>query len=364
MPKAALLTEPESPVELREFPAPDPEPGGVVVETIYSEICGTDVHLRHGRLDGVPYPIIPGHVSVGRVLRTGGDVTDVDGTPVEPGSLVTFYDVSETCHDCWYCLVKQQPNRCPSRKVYGITYSADDGLLGGWSEQLYLKPSAHPLVLPDSVTPEQFIAAGCGLPTAIHALDRAELEVADQVVVQGAGPVGIATAVLALRSCCAGVYVVDKNEQRLEAARQIGVDGAVLHRDDGEHLRHIRRDLQGPGADVTIEATGAPPAIREGITLTRDGGRYVVAGHYTDNGEISLNPHTDINRKHLDIRGVWGSDFRHFYRALQILETFGDGVTDGGWEQLITDRFSLDELDEGLDVVESGDCNKVIVEPN
>ena len=65
--RAAVMTRPRAPIEIREFPKPELEPGAILLETILSEVCGTDVHLHQGHLAGVPYPIIPGHVSVGRV---------------------------------------------------------------------------------------------------------------------------------------------------------------------------------------------------------------------------------------------------------------------------------------------------------
>src|SRR6266849_2413833 len=103
--RAAVMTGPGKPVEVRSFPDPPLEPGAVLLETVASEVCGTDVHLHHGRLSGVPYPIIPGHVSVGRVLETGGPLLDADGTKVAPGRIVTFFDVFGTCGACWSCLV-------------------------------------------------------------------------------------------------------------------------------------------------------------------------------------------------------------------------------------------------------------------
>ena len=82
---AVVMPGPGRPLEERRFPAPRPEPGGAVLETVASEVCGTDVHLHHGRLAGVPYPIIPGHVNCGRVLETNGPLLDVEGRRVEAG---------------------------------------------------------------------------------------------------------------------------------------------------------------------------------------------------------------------------------------------------------------------------------------
>src|SRR3954470_18349379 len=133
---AVTFPAPHDPVALREFAAPDIERGGAVLHTLFSEVCGTDVHLHHGRLSGVPYPIIPGHVSVGRVAETNGPLADVEGRPIEVGDVVTFYDVYGVCGACWHCLVARSATRCPHRRVYGITAPASDGLLGGWSEAI------------------------------------------------------------------------------------------------------------------------------------------------------------------------------------------------------------------------------------
>src|SRR6266436_8582192 len=137
--QAVVMSAPGRPVEMRRFPEPRPGPGGAVLATLASEVCGTDVHLHHGRLAGVPYPIIPGHVSCGRVLETGGALADVEGRAVTPGQLVTFYDVFGTCGACWHCLVARAATRCPHRRVYGITTSASEGVLGGWADQIELR---------------------------------------------------------------------------------------------------------------------------------------------------------------------------------------------------------------------------------
>ena len=173
MPRAAVMPGPRKPIEIRDFPSPNLERGAVLLETVASEVCGTDVHIHHGQLAGVPFPIIPGHVSVGRIAAANGVRSDALDMPLAEGDLVTFYDVHETCGQCYYCLVAKQPNRCPSRRVYGITYSADDGLLGGWSEVIYLKPGVKILKLPEGLTADEVIGGGCGLFTGFAWAPRA-----------------------------------------------------------------------------------------------------------------------------------------------------------------------------------------------
>ena len=144
------------------------------LRTVFSEVCGTDVHLHHGRLGGVPYPLIPGHVNVGEIVDFQRPTGGSGWPPLREGQIVTFLDVHETCGQCWFCTVAKASTRCPHRRVYGITYSAQEGLLGGWAQMIYLKPGVKVLPLPDSVPPERFIGAGCGLPTAVHAIERAD----------------------------------------------------------------------------------------------------------------------------------------------------------------------------------------------
>ena len=187
----------------------------------------------------------------------------MDGQPLRKGQVVTFLDVHETCGHCWYCTVAKTTTRCPHRKVYGITYSANEGLLGGWSELIYLKPGVKVLPLPDSVPPERFIGAGCGLPTAMHALERAEIMLGDSVVVQGSGPVGLSAAILAQLSGATQVIVVGGPAARLTEASRIGADTVIDIEATSPEERAARvLDLtRGRGADVTIEASGNPHAV-------------------------------------------------------------------------------------------------------
>ncbi len=362
MVRAAVMPAPGLPVEVREFAPPEPEPGAVVLQTLAAEVCGTDVHLWHGRLAGVPYPLIPGHVSVGRVEATGGRVTDTEGRPVVPGQVVTFLDVHGTCHRCRYCTVLKASTRCPHRKVYGITYGAEDGLLGGWSERIYLKPGVLILPLTEGVTPEQWIGGGCGLPTAVHAVELAQIRLGDRVLIQGSGPVGLSACALALLSGAGWVGVIGAPALRLEAARRFGADFAldVTQTTPDERLRAVKEATGGYGPDVVIEASGNPQAVREGCELVRDAGRYVVVGQYTDNGEVSLNPHLHINKKHLELRGCWGSDFSHLWRAMEVLRRFGRRID---WSTLITHRYALDQAGQALHDVQNLQVVKAVILP-
>ncbi|HZT41820.1 MAG TPA: zinc-binding dehydrogenase [Chthonomonadaceae bacterium] len=362
--RAAILPAPGQAPEVRSYPVPDSELGGVLLRTIASEVCGTDVHLQHGRLAGVPYPLIPGHVSVGEVERVQGDVQDVEGAQIQVGDVVTFLDVYGTCNACWYCLVAKASTRCPHRRVYGITLGAEDppGLAGGWAERIYLRPGTRLVRLPNGVTPDQWIGGGCGLPTAVHAIELAQIRLGDRVLIQGSGPVGLSAAALARLSGAGWVGVLGAPAARLKAAEAMCADWTmdVLETSPPVRAAAVKSATGGRGPDIVIEASGNPQAVLEGCEIVRDAGRYIIVGQYTDNGDVALNPHTHINRKHLEIRGCWGSDFSHVYRAMQILQRFGRQVD---WSALISHRYGLEEVGRALADVEARRVVKAVIEP-
>ena len=95
--------------------------------------------------------------------------------------------------------------------------------------------------------------------------------------------------------------------------------------------------------------------------MVRDGGRVIVCGHYTDNGAVEIHPHFQINRKHVEIRGVWGTDYSHFHRAVDIAARHGDSVP---WRDMVSRTFRLAEAGEALAAVESRSALKALIRPN
>ena len=360
---AAVMVAPHRPIEIREFPRPDLAPGAALLRTISSEVCGTDVHLWHGRLSGVPYPIIPGHVSIGTLEAMRGSLTGLDGAVLREGDRVAFFDVHRTCGRCRACIVHRTPTRCPSRRVYGITDAASEGLLGGWSQAIYLEPGVSIARLPDAVSVEAYIGGGCGLLTSVHILDRAAIEPGQSVLVQGTGAVGLSAIALARIAGAGRVFAIGAPSDRLDLARRMGADDVfdLMETSIDERRERVRAATYGEGVDIAIEAAGSARALEEGLTLVRDGGRYVVAGHYTDVGDSRINGHRDINRKHLEIRGCWGSEARHLLRALSLLEQHAARVP---WHAIGGRTYGLHQLNEALADAEAMTIPKALVRPN
>lgn len=361
--KAAVMKQPNTEVVLEEFPYPEMEEGSVVLRTIFSEVCGTDVHLMHGKLAEVPYPIIPGHINVGTIEKINGTVRNIDGKPFGVGEVVTFFDVNETCNSCWFCLVAKTATRCPNRKVYGITYSSEDGLLGGWSQAIYLKPGVRIVPLGDRLAPETFMGGGCGLVTSFHAVERSGVKLGDTVAIQGTGPVGLSAVGWARLAGAHRIIAVGAPQLRLDMALKMGADEVVniekLNAE--ERVAKVLELTGGYGPDVAIECSGNPSAVQEGMKITRDGGTYLIVGQYTDSGSIAVNPHLDINKKHLTILGCWGFEYNHFYKAVKMLNIYQD---DFPWKDFITKKYALNEINSALTDVEHLKVIKAVVEPN
>jgi L-iditol 2-dehydrogenase len=224
-----------------------------------------------------------------------------------------------------------------------------------------MKPGVKMIRLPPNLSPEAFIGGGCGLVTALHAIDRAKIRLGQSVAVLGAGPVGQSIAAFAMLSGAGDVVVIGAPDDRLVYARRMGATATLpLAMSHEERLSSVRERTGGRGVDVVIEAAGAPEAVSQALDLVRDGGRVVIAGHYTDNGPVSVHPHHQINRKHVEIRGCWGSDYSHFHRAVQLVAQFGDRVP---WRDMVSHRYDLAHAGDALRAVEAREVVKALIVP-
>jgi threonine dehydrogenase-like Zn-dependent dehydrogenase len=349
---------------MREFPLPDSiEPTGALVRVEMAGVCGTDVHLWKGQLT-IPRPNILGHETVGRIDRCG-EVLKQDwlGNALKPGDRVTWSS-SLACGHCFYCREKRQPTRCLNRKAYGISYNCEEPphCSGGYAEFIYLRPGSAIFKLDEAVAIERVIGAGCALVTAIHGLERMGIGWGDAVVIQGAGPVGLASLAVALDHGASRVVMIGGPEERLKTARRFGASDTINIenvRTPQERIQRVRDLTRGFGADAVIECVGSPEVVPEALQMCRDGARFLVLGHYGDAGEVSINPHL-ITRKQLQLFGSWGSEQRHMAQALQFLRNKGDRFP---FEELVTHRFPLDRVMEAIDTTANWRSTKSVVVP-
>ncbi len=362
--QAAVLDQFKAPLVVREFPLPEKvEPGAALVRTVMAGICGTDVHLWKGELP-IKLPVILGHETVGRIVELGAGLEhDWTGQPLNVGDRVTW-NSTVSCGQCYYCAVKRQPTRCPQRRAYGIGYRCDEAphFLGGYAEFHYLRPRATIFKLPDDLPTESVIGAGCALITAIHGVERTGIEWQDTVVVQGAGPVGIAALAVAKSAGASRVILIGGPKARLETARRFGADEVIdldQVREPAARLDTVRQLTDGYGADVVMECVGHPSAIGEGMEMCRDGGKYLVLGHYCDAGPVLWNPHV-ITRKQLQVFGSWSSEPRHLKEAIDFLRVNQERFP---FAQMVSHRFTLAQANEALQTTARWEALKSVIVP-
>lgn len=361
---AAVMSAFNQPIEVKPLPIPENlVPGDVLVRVTMAGVCGTDVHLHKGQLN-VPLPLIMGHETIGEVAATGGEVSDWLGNTLKIGDRVSW-TVGMPCGTCRYCRFHRLPSRCMNRKAYGVNTPCDcpPHLLGGYAQHHHLRAGTAIFKLPPDLASESLIGAGCALVTMIHAYEKMPIRWAESCVIQGAGPVGLAALAIASDAGARPIIVIGGPKDRLDRCKRFGAD-VLINIDevkDADKRRGIVLEhTNGLGADVVIECVGIPAAVQEGWPLARDGGRYMVLGQYCDAGPVSLNPHL-ITKKELEVYGSYGSEPHHWARAIEFLRARKDRYP---FHELITHRFSLEQVNEALEAVASWRTGKAVICPN
>jgi threonine dehydrogenase-like Zn-dependent dehydrogenase len=360
---AVVLSEFNAPLKIESTAVPEPGPGAVVARVDLAGVCGTDVHLHHGHLP-IPLPIVLGHEGVGRIWHLGPGVhTDFSGNPLREGDAIAWSS-NIPCGNCYWCVIAGERTLCETRKVYGVNQRFDEfpRLSGAWSEAIYLQPGSAIFRLPDDLPAEHVIALGCAGPTAVHGvIDVAGIAVGDTVVVQGSGPVGMASAMYAHLAGASRVILVGGPSGRLLLAREIGVGDVHIDifeiPEAEERVRLVLDATPGRrGADVVLECAGVPAAVVEGWEMTRRGGTFLALGQYTDRGAVPLNPHL-ITRKQLRIVGSWGFAEKHYLGHIEALPRLSARFD---LPRLIT-RYRPEDADKALADMASGRVMKPVL---
>lgn len=360
--RVALLREirppQERPLTIEEVPIPPLADGAVLARMVMAGVCGTDVHILHGKV-AVKTPTILGHENVARVEAIGGaePIYDITGKPVREGDLITW--LPKSCMRCYNCTILGDPAKCERRIGYGGWLPADRHpyLVGGFAEYVWLLPDSDIVVIPPDVPPEA-VVLGDALRIMVHGLERiGGLEYGDTVVIQGCGAVGIMGLLLARDAGAGRVIVIGAPAARLALAREFGADEVIdiTEMPAPDRIRRVLDLTDGRGADVVFECAGVPAAVAEGLEMVRINGRYLIAGHYGDAGTVPLNPHV-INRKQITITGAWSAANKHFLRALSLLRK-------APVARLVTHRFDLDQVNEALIAAERQETLKAVIVP-
>lgn len=324
---------------------PVPGPGEALLRVEAVGICASDLKCYHGaakfwgdehRPAWADREVIPGHEFVGIVEQADHEAQERWG--IAPGDRV----VSEQIVPCWECRYCRRGAYwlCRVHDIYGFKQITQ----GAMSPYMVLPRRALVHKISASVPPAHaaFVEP---LACSMHAVERAELTLADVVVVAGCGPIGLGVVAAAHMKSPAVVVALDVSAQRLELARMCGADMTI---DISTHdpIGAVSELTDGYGADVYLEASGHPSAVEQGLRLLRKQGRYVEYGVFGSNVSVDWSIISDD--KELDVRGAHLGP--HCWPAAIRLIESGALPMDG----ICTHQLPLRDFELGLRLVEEG----------
>lgn len=321
---------------LCEVPVPEAVPGEVVIRVQAAAVCASDIHIHHDEFP-CALPVVLGHEFTGIVSEIGKGVTNV-----QPGDAVVAENNPDACGICPACR-DGLPNICPGKRAIGFKRD------GCFAEYVRM-PAALLHKVPNGVSPEA--AALCEpLAVAVHAVeDRCGICEGDTVVVLGPGAIGLLEAQVARAEGAARVIVAGTDadvDLRLAMASGLGFEVCNVQREDIE--TRVLDLTEGYGADVVVEAAGAPPAIASAAQLVRRGGRLCVSG-ITGRDTIGV-PWDTLVSKAVTVAFAYSSRPRNWKRGLRYLAE-RKVVT----EPLVSHRFKLDEWRDAFELMENAEC--------
>ena len=340
---------------LEEVPVPSIGPGEVLVRVLASGICASDVKTFLGaRVWGsaeiAPYievPVTPGHEFVGQVVALG------EGAGEKYGLEIGDHAVSEQIVPCWRCRFcrRGQYWMCQQHDIYGFKRGRAEG---SWAQYMRFPANAINHRVPAEIPVEQ-AALIEPLACAIHAVERGEIQLGQVVVIAGMGPIGLCMLQVARLKGPGLLIALDMKAHRLELAKRLGADLA-LDVSQGDAVQRVLDLTEGYGCDVYIEATGAGPAVAQGLQMLRRLGTFVEFSVHA--GPVAVDWSIIGDVKELNIHGAHLGP----YCYPLAIEYLRKGVVDGA--ALVSHRLPLERFAEGLEIAHRGDESvKVVLVP-
>ena len=338
--KALVKAKPEAGIWMEQVPAPEPDHNDVLIKVKKTAICGTDMHIYNWDAwarQTIPVPMVIGHEFYGEI--------------VEIGSAVKQYHVGQRVSGeghivCGICRNCRAGRGQLCRNTIGVGVNRP----GAFGEFLSI-PENNVVVIPDDV-PDEIAAILDPFGNAVHTALSFDL-VGEDVLVTGAGTIGIMAALVAGRSGARNVVITDINPVKLELARAMGLKNTIDT--SKQDLADVMKSMgMTEGFDVGLEMSGAAPAFRDMIDKMNNGGRIAVLGIAPSAFEIDWNK---IIFKMLNIKGIYGREmFETWYKMIAFVQ---GGLDLSG---IITHRLKVDDFQAGFDAMASGNSGKVILD--
>ena len=338
----------QSPGEVQVSERPEPQlqaRDDAIVSIAASGICGSDLHIYHGRVKIEPGFTI-GHEFVGTVDAVGDDVSSV-----RPGDRVLgcFHTA---CGRCFFCM-RGVYQKCEEVRVFG--HGELLGSLQGTQAELALVPMADMTLrkVPEGLSDDVALFAGDVMGTGYHAIAESGVRPGDSVAVLGLGPVGLCAVQVAVASGAGPVFAIDAVEQRLSVAKGIGA--IPIHLTEQNPRDVVRAGTDGRGVDAAIDAVGHPDALNLAIRLARKAGTVVAIGVYAEPCEVHMGL---VWIKALTLKTGHANVIGHVDRILAMLAI---GTLDP--TPLVTHHMPLDDAAEAYAVYDRREALKIVLSP-
>ncbi|CAM5616636.1 L-threonine 3-dehydrogenase [Streptomyces xanthochromogenes] len=338
--KALVKQHAEPGLWLMDVPEPETGPGDVLIKVLRTGICGTDLHIRSwdGWAQGaVRTPLILGHEFVGEVAAVGGDVQDI-----AVGDLVSG-EGHLVCGKCRNCLAGRR-HLCRSTVGLGV------GRDGAFAEYVAL-PASNVWVHRTKVDLD-VAAIFDPFGNAVHTALSFPL-VGEDVLITGAGPIGIMAAAVAKHAGARSVVITDVSESRLEIARKAG---ATLALNVAEHdIAHAQKQLGlKEGFDIGLEMSGRPEAMRDMVANMTHGGRIAMLGLPAQEFAVDW---AKIVTSMITIKGIYGREMFETWYAMTVLLEGGLDLS-----PVITGKYGYQAFDEAFDEAATARSGKIILD--
>jgi 2-desacetyl-2-hydroxyethyl bacteriochlorophyllide A dehydrogenase len=335
------------PRDVRIEDVPEPQltcDSDAIVKVSATGICGSDLHIYHGRVKVEPGTTI-GHEFVGTVIAAGDDA----GVGVGDRVCGCFHTA---CGRCFYCL-QGIYHKCERQKVFG--HGSLFGSLPGTQAEQVLVPDAAVTLrkAPPEVSDDAALFAGDVMGTAFHAVKEAEVTPGRSVAVVGLGPVGLCTVQVAVATGAGPILAIDSVEARLALAREFGA--VAVHLTEGNPREAAKRLTGGRGVDGAIDAVGHPSALDLALRLVRKAGTVVAIGVYAEPCEFPMGL-TWI--KAATLRTGHANVIAHVDSVLAML---AGGIVDPA--PLVTHHLSLEQAAEAYAIFDRREALKIVLNP-
>src|SRR5579884_3853224 len=322
-----------------EVPVPEVGINDVLIRVLRTGICGTDLHIYNWDAwaqKTIPVPLVIGHEFVGRIVEVGANVKDF-----HPGEVVSG-EGHVVCGRCRNCLAGRR-HLCKDTRGIGVNRP------GAFAEYLALPMSN--VWVHDPAIPRDIQAIFDPFGNAVHTALSFDV-LGEDVLVTGAGPIGLMAAAVVKHAGARYVVVTDVNPYRLELARRMGATVALNVREGS--LADVQKKLgMREGFDVGLEMSGNPAAFRDLLTNMCHGGKIAMLGIPAE--EMPIDWHTVIFNM-LTIKGIYGREMYETWYKMTVMLQSGLDIS-----PIITHRFPYTDFQKGFEVMHSGECGKVIL---